>query len=89
MFIGEAQLDGNGNVIGDAQWVYVYNEPGTMTLTLSPIPEPATNALIILGALMVGSRGNPPPPRSGISWDFPTQSALGFLRHRGYPPRDA
>ena len=54
MFIGEAQLDASGNVIGDAQWVYVYNEPGTLTLT--PVPEPSTCALI-LGALTVGFAG--------------------------------
>jgi hypothetical protein len=49
MFIGEAQLDGSGNVIGDAQWVYVYNEPGTLTLT--PVPEPTSLGLISTGIL--------------------------------------
>ena len=53
MFIGEAQLNGNGNVIGDAQWVYVYNETGTLNLTPTTVPEPTTAALI-LGALTVG-----------------------------------
>ena len=52
MFIGEAQLDGDGNVIGNAQWVYVYNEPGIVTF--SPVPEPSADALMILGALTVG-----------------------------------
>jgi hypothetical protein len=49
MFIGEANVDGNGNVIGDAQWVYVYNETGTMSLT--PVPEPATLGLVSAGLL--------------------------------------
>ena len=49
MFIGEANVDGNGNVIGDAGWVYVYNETGTLTLT--PVPEPATLALAGLSGL--------------------------------------
>lgn len=52
LFIGEAQLDGNGNVIGNAQWVY-HTDSGSLTLT--PVPEPSTDALIILGALTVGS----------------------------------
>jgi len=47
MFIGEANVDGNGNVIGDAQWVYVYDEPGTLTLT--PVPEPTTAGCFLLG----------------------------------------
>lgn len=51
MFIGEADVDSNGNVIGDAQWVYVYNEPGTLNLTLAPVPEPATLALFSAGSL--------------------------------------
>jgi PEP-CTERM motif len=49
MFVGEAQLDGNGNVIGDAQWVYT-TANGSLTLT-TPTPEPSTVALIMLGAL--------------------------------------
>lgn len=56
MFIGEANpadlnLDGTLIAGRDAQWVYVYGENGTVTIT--PAPEPATNALI-LGALAVG-----------------------------------
>jgi hypothetical protein len=58
MFIGEANpadLESDGTLIpgSDAQWVYVYGENGTMSLT--PVPEPSTDALIILGALTVGS----------------------------------
>ncbi len=49
MFVGEAQLDGNGNVIGDPQWVYTQSN-GSLTLT-TPTPEPSTVALIMLGAL--------------------------------------
>jgi hypothetical protein len=51
LFVAEAQLDGSGNVIGDPQWVYVL-EDGSLTLTA--VPEPSTNALVILGALTVG-----------------------------------
>lgn len=49
MFVGEAQLDGSGNVIGDPQWVYTTGN-GSLTLT-TPTPEPSTVALIMLGAL--------------------------------------
>lgn len=56
MFIGEANpadLNPDGTLIPghDAQWVYVYDETGTVTAT--PVPEPTTNALI-LGALALG-----------------------------------
>ena len=50
LFVAEAQLDGSGNVIGDAQWVY-HADSGSLTLT--PVPEPSTGALI-LSALAVG-----------------------------------
>jgi hypothetical protein len=50
LFVGEAQVDGSGNVIGDAQWVYAENNG---SLTLTPSPEPSTVALM-LGALTVG-----------------------------------
>jgi hypothetical protein len=51
IFVGEAQVDGNGNVIGDAQWVYA---EGNGSLALTPTPEPSTVALI-LGGLIVGA----------------------------------
>ena len=61
MFIGEANpayLNPDGTPVAGAphneiQWVYVYNEAGT--LTLNPVPEPSTDALLILGALTVGA----------------------------------
>ena len=54
MFIGEANpadLNPDGTLIPgrDAQWVYVYNETGTLTLT--PVPEPATLGLVSAGLL--------------------------------------
>jgi hypothetical protein len=52
LFVAEAQLDGNGNVIGDPQWVYTTD---TGSLTLITVPEPSTDALVILGALTLGS----------------------------------
>jgi hypothetical protein len=48
LFVGEAQVDGNGNVVGDAQYVYHW-ENGSLTLT--PTPEPATLSLLVLGGL--------------------------------------
>jgi hypothetical protein len=64
MFIGEANpayLNPDGTPITGAphdeiQWVYVYDETGTLTLTpLTPVPEPSTDALLILGAVTVGA----------------------------------
>ncbi len=52
LFVAEAQLDGNGNVIGDAQWVYTTD---TGSLTFTAVPEPSSDALVILGALTLGS----------------------------------
>lgn len=57
MFIGEANpdyLNPDGTPIAGAphneiQWVYVYNETGTMTFT--PVPEPATLGLVSAGLL--------------------------------------
>ncbi|MCE0522119.1 MAG: PEP-CTERM sorting domain-containing protein [Methylacidiphilales bacterium] len=46
LFVGEAQLDGNGNVIGDPQWVYTYPS-GSLTVTVAP--EPSTWALLLGG----------------------------------------
>jgi len=43
LFVGEAQLDSSGNVIGDAQWVYASNDG---SLTLAAVPEPATYGAI-------------------------------------------
>ena len=54
LFVAEAQLDGNGNVIGDPQWVYTASN-GSLSLnptSSSPIPEPATYALF--GVVAVG-----------------------------------
>ena len=48
LFIGEALLDGNGNVVGDAQYVY---HSDSSSLTLTPVPEPATLSLLALGGL--------------------------------------
>jgi hypothetical protein len=51
LFVGEANLDANGNVIGDAQWVYAES---IGSLTLTAIPEPTTyGALAGVGLLMV------------------------------------
>ena len=54
MFIGEANpadLNPDGTLIpgSDAQWVYVYDETGTMTV--APVPEPATLGLVSAGLL--------------------------------------
>jgi hypothetical protein len=51
LFVAEAQVDGNGNVIGDPQWVYTQSNG---SLALTPTPEPSTVALI-LGGLIVGA----------------------------------
>ncbi len=48
LFIGEAQVDGNGNVIGGAQWVYHID---SSSLILTPVPEPATLGLVSAGLL--------------------------------------
>jgi hypothetical protein len=53
LFVGEAQVDGNGNVIGDAQYVYHW-ENGALTLT--GVPEPATLSLLVLGSLAMFRR---------------------------------
>jgi hypothetical protein len=52
MFVGQAQLDGNGNVIGDAQWVYTQDN-GSLTLTPAPEPSVLTNT-VFLGGLTAG-----------------------------------
>jgi hypothetical protein len=52
LFVGEALLDSNGHVIGDAQYVYAEaNSSGGSSFTVTPVPEPSTSVLIILGAL--------------------------------------
>jgi hypothetical protein len=59
MFIGEANpayLNPDGTAIAGAphneiQWVYVYDEPGTLTLAMAPVPEPATVGLVSAGLL--------------------------------------
>jgi len=48
LFVAEANVDGNGNVIGDAQWVYTADSG---SLTLTPVPEPATLGLVSAGLL--------------------------------------
>jgi hypothetical protein len=57
MFIGEANpadLEPDGTLIPgrDAQWVYVYNESGTLTLT--PVPEPSSAFLAICALVCFG-----------------------------------
>ncbi len=56
MFIGEANpadLNPDGTLIAgrDPQWVYVFDETGSMTLTAVPVPEPATLGLVSAGFL--------------------------------------
>jgi hypothetical protein len=51
LFIGEAQVDGDGNVIGDPQWVYHTDNSSTSSLNLVPVPEPATLGLVSAGLL--------------------------------------
>jgi hypothetical protein len=50
LFVGLANVDGSGNVIGDPQYVY-HVDSGSLNLT--EVPEPATYAAI-LGALALG-----------------------------------
>jgi hypothetical protein len=57
MFIGEANpadLEPDGTLIPgrDAQWVYVFNESGTLTLT--PVPEPSSAFLAICALVCFG-----------------------------------
>jgi hypothetical protein len=49
LFVGEADVDSNGNVIGDTQWVYASDN--SSTLNLVPVPEPATLGLVSAGFL--------------------------------------
>ena len=56
LFIGEAQLDSNGNVIGGAQWVY-NTDSGFLTVAAVPEPSAWTNPLILC-ALTMGSLGS-------------------------------
>jgi len=46
LFVAEAQLDSNGNVIGDPQWVYTADSG---SLTFTPVPEPTTAGCFLLG----------------------------------------
>ena len=48
LFVAEANVDTNGNVIGDPQ--YVYNA-STGTLTITPVPGPASISTIAVGAI--------------------------------------
>lgn len=51
LFVAEADLDANGNVIGDPQWVYAES---VGSLTLIAIPEPAAyGALAGAGLLLI------------------------------------
>jgi hypothetical protein len=53
LFIGEANLDGNGNVIGDAQYVY-HMDSGSLTLItpiVTAVPEPSTFTALGIGAI--------------------------------------
>jgi len=55
LFVGEAQLDANGNVISDAQWVYAESDG---FLTLTAIPEPATYGVLAGAGLSLLSLGS-------------------------------
>lgn len=44
LFVGEAELDGNGNVVGNPEYVYAIQNG---SLALTPVPEPSTGALIL------------------------------------------
>ena len=55
LFVGEAQLDANGNVIGDAQWVYALSDG---SLTLTAVPEPASYGALAGAALSLLSLGS-------------------------------
>jgi hypothetical protein len=48
LFVAEANVDTNGNVIGDAQYVYTQSNG---TLTLTSVPEPASISIIAVGAI--------------------------------------
>ena len=48
LFVGEANLDNSGNVIGDPEYVY-HTDSGSLTLT--PVPEPSTIVLLGIGAM--------------------------------------
>ena len=61
MFIGEANVDGNGNVIGDAQWVYVYDETGTMTVTPSLSRLPSGSSPPVYSACWPSAAAKPDP----------------------------
>jgi hypothetical protein len=46
LFVGEAELDGNGNVVGNPEYVYAIQNG---SLTLTPVPEPGTLVLLGMG----------------------------------------
>jgi hypothetical protein len=58
LFVAEANVDGDGNVIGDPQYVYA-NQDGSLTLIPgvgAGTPEPAALSLLSLGALTLLAR---------------------------------
>jgi hypothetical protein len=54
LFVGEANLDANGNVIGDAQWIYAQNDG---SLTLIAVPEPTPYGALAGASLLLVSVG--------------------------------
>jgi hypothetical protein len=53
LFVAEADVDSNGNVIGDPQWVYASDTDNSPSnpVTLIPVPEPSTFGLVSAGLL--------------------------------------
>ena len=64
LFVGEAQVDANNNLIGDAQWVY-YQSNGSLTLTVATVPEAsafgpaAACGLLVVGGISFLRRSRP------------------------------
>ena len=64
LFVGEAQVDANGNVIGDPQWVYTTSN-GSLTLAVATVPEAsafgpaAACGLLAVGGISLLRRSHP------------------------------